>query len=311
MRIKQYITDFLKSTSEFGFPISWRLYLKYRLSGIESGERDILISNDVAEYFWNHYSYLVNQKDIETEDLYDENNSPIWIFWWQGKDNMPKIVKACYNSICNNAPEKHPVVLLTKENYRQFAHLPEFIIKKAESKDLSLAHFSDIIRANLITLHGGLWLDATMFISKPIPEALFKQDFFSPIPYFRGKRYKDYSWCCFAWGGKKGNLVHGNLYKFFIQYWKDHQMLITYLWQDDYVKMMYNHFPKIREVIDYGGIPTTGLFEMQQVLGDPYDESYYKKLIKENTYHKLTYKRGNIIGKEIPTFYDHIVNEIK
>lgn len=40
--------------------------------------------------------------------------SPIWVCWWQGKENMPDIVKACYNSIQKHACN-HPVILITLE----------------------------------------------------------------------------------------------------------------------------------------------------------------------------------------------------
>ena len=55
--------------------------------------------------------------------------SPIWVCWWQGKENMPDIVKACYNSIQKHACN-HPVILITEENFRNYIDMPEYIINK-------------------------------------------------------------------------------------------------------------------------------------------------------------------------------------
>lgn len=44
--------------------------------------------------------------------------SPIWVCWWQGEEQMPDIVKACYHSIQKHACT-HPVILITSENYQK------------------------------------------------------------------------------------------------------------------------------------------------------------------------------------------------
>lgn len=50
----------------------------------------------------------------------------IWIFWWQGASNMPSIVKKCYQSIIKNKNNAE-VILITKDNIRNYANLPEYI----------------------------------------------------------------------------------------------------------------------------------------------------------------------------------------
>ena len=44
----------------------------------------------------------------ETFTRYDSHkvNDTIWIFWWQGEDSMPKVVKKCYRSIQQNRGKK-------------------------------------------------------------------------------------------------------------------------------------------------------------------------------------------------------------
>jgi hypothetical protein len=52
---------------------------------------------------------------------------------------------------------------------------------------MTVTHFSDILRFNLLKNNGGLWLDATIFVNKPIPEK-----YFTPIFTCSGFPDKDY-----------------------------------------------------------------------------------------------------------------------
>lgn len=65
--------------------------------------------SDIIEKYRN----LQDEQKEHSENSKTENAN-IWIFWWQGYDNAPGIVKKCINSARNNAGS-HPVILLTKE----------------------------------------------------------------------------------------------------------------------------------------------------------------------------------------------------
>lgn len=66
-------------------------------------------------------------RTFQNNPIGDDSN--IWVMWWQGESGMPEIVKMCYNSIKANAGS-HPVVLITRENYKDYVKLPEFIEEK-------------------------------------------------------------------------------------------------------------------------------------------------------------------------------------
>lgn len=312
MDVKKHIKTFLGICREFGLKQYLKQFVFPRFKKRTAKDRELISSEIVSEYFWEHYSDVV--KDNNTFE--DKNvsfisvNNPIWIFWWQGFDNMPKIVKVCYQSVCKHIPEGHEVILLTKDNYSDYSDLPQFIVNRMEDGFISLAHFSDVLRANLILHHGGIWLDATVYVSKPIKPSWFDMEFFSLIPYFRGEKYKGYSWSCFAWGGKKGCPVFYYLYSFYLQYLQEHKVFITYLWQDDFVKMMYNHLPVVKSIIDKGSIEVHNLFEMQQILGERFDPEKFEQLRKEEVFHKLTYKRGNVEGEVYMTLYEYLIKDI-
>ncbi len=88
----------------------------------------------------------------------------IWFLWYQGKNNMPEIVNMCYQSWCQMNKD-FDVILLDKNNLKKYLELDQRIER---NKNLSIQALSDIIRINLLSLHGGIWVDATCYCMRPI-----------------------------------------------------------------------------------------------------------------------------------------------
>ena len=98
--------------------------------------------------------------------------------WWQGESNAPPTVKACIHSMRKNSGN-HPVIVLDQSNYKKYVALPQYIEKKREKGVISLTHFSDIIRINLLNTYGGLWLDSTIYVNRQISEEVFEKNFYT------------------------------------------------------------------------------------------------------------------------------------
>ena len=86
----------------------------------------------------------------------------IWICWFQGIERAPELVKTCYKSVKRWYPD-NDIVLITKENFRDYVDIPEYVISKWKKGKILNAHFSDILRLALLIKYGGLWIDATVF----------------------------------------------------------------------------------------------------------------------------------------------------
>ena len=95
------------------------------------------------------------------------SNSNIWVCWWQGEEKMPDVVKICYRSI-KIMSGKHPVVLITDYNCKDYVKLPQFIWDKYAAGVISRTHLSDILRFYLLKEYGGIWMDITNFITVTI-----------------------------------------------------------------------------------------------------------------------------------------------
>ena len=88
--------------------------------------------------------YLEEAKSRVSLSASSSTKDRIWVFWWQGQEAMPKLVKDCYISLLENAHRR--VILVTKDNYSEYTTLQEHEVAAFESGKISIAHFSDIVR---------------------------------------------------------------------------------------------------------------------------------------------------------------------
>lgn len=113
---------------------------------------------NAKKYLYNNYSNIIEEYRrvfINESKKKITKNAPIFVFWWQGEKDMPKIVKACVDSIKRNCGS-HPFNLITKDNYYKYVEIPEYILEKLNSKIITLTHFSDILRMTLLYEYGGI-----------------------------------------------------------------------------------------------------------------------------------------------------------
>lgn len=240
-------------------------------------------------YFRRHYSYLVEEykdKPIPT----GQNNGAIWMFWWQGEESMPPIVKKCYDLAMAHAPKDHPVILLTEKNFSNYANIPDNIIDKVKRKVITLTHFSDILRVSLLWAHGGLWMDATMYTASNISPAFFSKSFFSVRTPDDGQWVSRCLWTGFFMGGVKGHPLFGFVRQLFLDYWKDHEELLDYFLIDVGIVMAYDSIPQIKDSVDNGVWRTDKLFYPQNHIDQPIDIPFYEHIVKECPFFKMTYR---------------------
>ncbi|MBM2711153.1 polysaccharide pyruvyl transferase family protein [Mesorhizobium caraganae] len=94
----------------------------------------------------------------------------IWILWLQGIEAAPKIVRACVSSWQRINPS-WTIHVLTRESLADF--LPEVSdASSILSMPLSDAAYSDIVRVELLTRYGGVWVDATCYCLQPLDQWL-------------------------------------------------------------------------------------------------------------------------------------------
>jgi hypothetical protein len=265
----------------------------------------------IEKWLVERYGYLIPER-FEESDICNNNSTekePIWVFWYQGENNMPDIVKLCYKSICNNS-NSHPVNLLTKDNLANFVELPDFILEKVEKGFISYTHLSDIIRMNLLYLYGGLWMDCTLFINSPIETENFNSLFHSIKiePEVKGT-ISDFRWATFYLYAQKKSMAFGVFKNLIFSYWKENDRSIEYFLIDYFFDLLYRKNQEFRRVIDTMPYSNPNLYLLFQKINKPYDDFFSQRNDLNTTIFKLNHRPKYIMKdrSQSMTLYGYLV----
>lgn len=262
----------------------------------------------IKQYLLHNYSAVVSDYKVkENRSVTEQALFPIWVCWWQGAESMPAIVKTCYVFLQRNA-NGHPVHLITRDNYKNYVDIPDFFFEKVENGIITLTHLSDILRIFLIHQHGGLWVDATILVTKPLPSS-FDMELFS-VKREDNHAYASQSrWSLYLFYGKKGNLLFDFLQRFIQEYWIKETKMVDYLLLDYAIIIAYEHIPAVRVMLDQIPYNNPRIRELRRRFNEAYDEMLFKELCSHNYFHKLSYKypyeEFTNSGKR--TFYSYII----
>lgn len=262
------------------------------------------LENKYKDY-WATYRFT---KDLPESD--ERFRNKVWICWWQGIDNAPEIVKACVESIKRYAGN-YEVICVTEENYKKYVTFPKWIEEKRKENIISRTIYSDLLRMNLLSTYGGLWIDSTFFCTNKCFEDYMQ------LPLWSIKR-PDYLHCSVACGyfaNYSLECIYENrwIYKvildFLYNYWKENDKLIDYLLTDYVIVLAQKHYKEISDAFNKIEPNNTYCDELYKVLGQPYDENIWKKISKDTVLYKLTWKQSfekEIDGKK--TFYGKLID---
>ena len=267
----------------------------------------IFYQNKVAEYLSTNYIKKYEQgllKDYQIKpkkDLPDEKI--IWQYWGQGSEALPEIVKACFKSVEKNSKD-YKIIRLDDKNIEEYINLPDFVFKKLKSnKGFSYALFSDLLRISLLSVYGGIWIDATIFLSDEIPQNLLEKKFFLFQRNEKTDNYiewENYNRAYFCWDkdfrvrilnsfiiAKKNNKIILALRDILLNYWeKENKILHYFIFQILFDELMkddkYNS--ENCEIIS-----DTLPHIMQKNINRKFNADLWKEITEKSVIHKLTY----------------------
>lgn len=257
----------------------------------------------VEAYLEKQLMPVIERYEQDAELGQYEPNAPIWVCWWTGEETAPPLVKRCIRSIRENA-NGHPVHLITKENYREYLEIPDYILSKVENGTMCVANFTDYLRFSLLAIHGGWWLDATIYCPRELPEDIFKM----PVFTCKGRTgdgdfYSQYRWTAFCFAGYRGNVALRFLQAVFDAYWKQNEVSIDYLLVDYLICLVYRKSAVVRRLMD--NIPENNLHrdDLQAAMNAARPADEINRIIQKDTIlYKLswreTYQTCTPEGKE-------------
>jgi hypothetical protein len=202
--------------------------------------------------------------------------------------------------------------MITKENYKQYIDLPDFIMRKLELGIITITHFSDIVRFYLLSTYGGLWIDATIYNNKREFKISFNErNFYTP----RMEKNENVSsiskgrWMTPFWYSTGMDLYAPLIYSMLVEYWKNTDCMLDYFLVDYIIYYIYKNVKDFHEKID--GMPIDGeyFFELDKNMNEIYREEKYEQIMTLSTFHKINWKKQYMKKKSGKlTNYGHWLN---
>lgn len=183
--------------------------------------------SNTAHYYLELYSDFIAKinpegKSIDNSDIHEDR---IFSIWFQGEENAPQSVKACFESMRRHNHQK--LVVLDNKTLFDWITLPDYIMDKWRNGKIGAAHFSDICRVELLYQHGGIWMDATDFMTDRVPDEILDSDFFVFNSGDKAGSWYSFIQNCFIKSEKQNPLL-GIWREAIFNYWKCEKKAFTY-----------------------------------------------------------------------------------
>lgn len=296
-----FCSSIVKSIKEgsFGFRIQKRL----------SGERRI--KNRYAKRVEGRYRvYKKLQKEygnLLEQDIPAGESEPsnyVWICWFQGIEKAPSLVKACVNSVKRNLKGRE-IVILTEETIPQYVEFPDYIQDKWKKGMIGAAHYSDLLRTELLCRYGGMWIDATVLCTaNEVPAYISNEPLFVykqlDLSRCDDTRLKASSWFISA---HKNHPIMLKTRELLYAYWKDYNYLIDYFLFHIFFAMSTGRYKE-----NWDSIPVFNNHSphvLQFELDRDYSEERWKQILSMSCFHKLN--RYHSFADKPDSFYMHII----
>lgn len=263
-------------------------------------------SNTITGYL-RRYASDISRLQISVPSDTKEEPERAFAIWFQGEENAPALVKACFRSMRRHLKEE--LVVLDERTLFDWITLPDYIVKKWKEGKIPHTQFSDICRVELLYEHGGLWFDATDYMTAPVPQWIMDEDFFL---FMAGKKVGgSYAFIqsCFI-RGRKGNPLLDVWRKADFLYWEKEDSKIDY----------FVHHLLFRLAVEVNASASKYFRMMPQVVQDPthalwgnhctetYDKETFEKLTSETFFQKTNYKDKRLLQPLTGTIAEYIIN---
>lgn len=264
---------------------------------------EIPIQAQLAEY-WKAVIKRYDQGEIAKFDLKSKKDLSgkkiIWQYWGQGIENANDTAKLCFASV-DKFKGDYEVIRITDDNLHEYLDFPEFVVEKRLKSEFRPVFFSDLLRVALINVYGGIWLDASILLTAPIPERFAAYDFFmfSRDPNSDYKVWgKNDTHFYFSWRddfkvrylssiiyGKQKSALSAVLLDLLLYFWRSENTIPHYF----FFQIMINEVCEFEEVLfDFPVADDTLPHLLQWVMNKKFNADDYKLILKSSDIHKLS-----------------------
>lgn len=250
---------------------------------------DLRKASILTDYFAR--KYLTATDGLVQQEVTVATPETIWQFW----DNpagrtTPEIVKASLGSVekfKGNFAHK----VLDNATMSAYSDLPGYVMDKFKKGQIDYTHFSDLLRLNLLKNHGGIWLDATGYMTDTVPGYILDEDFFVLLT---GKlTHFPYSFIqsCFI-RAKKGSFLCDAWYQLCVEYWKKEIKKLDYFQLHLMFKALVENERTAKDLFEQ--MPHIAEDDIQQLIGnkllEKFDPNEWSRIKEVSFFQKTTYK---------------------
>ncbi|EKY3195467.1 capsular polysaccharide synthesis protein [Cronobacter turicensis] len=257
---------------------------------------------------------LIDSLNVQPEPVapFPQSQSRIiWICWFQGLNNAPELVKRCIESVKKNTPNAKTIIL-NDDNIADYLTLPEFIIAKYEAGLINKALYSDIVRCSLLYLYGGVWIDATVFLVRPLPESFYEHSF-SSLRFDNAGQDSTISqgyWTTYLFAARQGNTLVKFVRDILYRYWQLNDQSIEYFFTDYSFLYAYENVPAFREIMYTQPVTGNNRFLIRQFINVAPTQTVLAILSQDPVgIYKLSHKENyHLTDNGEPTLYSVILD---
>lgn len=256
---------------------------------------------EIKKFLWQEKALKKVSKYLKYKDTIPEGfrygnyevDNPVWIYWNSGIEKAPEIVKCCYESILKKTEQT--VILLTEKNLSEYLVFPNYITEKMEAGKIPIAGYTDLMRFALLEHFGGTWIDATIYLTGPIPEQILNCDFFA---FRNALGLLDNPVLFPAWftHASKGNKTITEVRNVVCAYWMKEQHVIEYLLPNLIMTAIIKEDKEAERNIPY--LDSEYSERLIRIIDEKYTKEKADWIKKLTPIHKLTYKLDNSINQE-------------
>ena len=228
----------------------------------------------------------------------------IWQFWQQGVDqNTPSPVRTCLDSVQRHR-NGYEVIVVSKDTLNNYVtELPGFIWEKFGTGGFDFPKIANLVRLQLLSAYGGVWLDSTIYLTGPLPENWLNQDFFAlqraaqpPADYAFYYRSDPFF---FNWNpdsqvkllnsfmvAKPHHKIIDDLLSMHVAYWKKEPEIHHYF----FFQLLFNRMVQRPEWknLNCGIVSHTDCHKLQLLAFRKFDQKAYAAATQKSNLHKLS-----------------------
>ena len=279
-----------------------RFYFRLRnLVGRPRRRKYLSILNNVA-----HSSGLYDKYYEINDDVFSSIGNRIWVFWYDGLNNAPPLVRKCVSIM--RRQKCSDLIVLDKYNLENYFSFDGNIKELFEKKKISIQTFSDILRCQILSRHGGFWFDATLFVIDPCFVMEHNELSYFSIKHIESGAFTKGMWSTYGNGSGKGNPLFSFIYDMFIAYYQRYDRCFDYFLTDYIWLYSYENFQWAKSLID--NVPPTVFRSNQlvEILPRKFKEEIWTGILRNNKFQKLNWR---ISEKKISeeSYLDYFLNK--